>query len=150
MKRIELNAETIYWTARTDWQRMHEDGRMEHGVNTFLPPFVALQKMAMQVARGELSKQRLWVEERHATDKERWDLWHDFTPFGSQLNLDCKIDYTGHPRWWIIAREPATDGLFSSGSYMAPDFALAWFIAVCWENHLEWMTEQLEVVGGLA
>ena len=29
-------------------------------------------------------------------------------------------------------------------------FALAWLIASEWEHHKKWMSEQLEVVGGLA
>lgn len=156
-KHIELNAKSIYWHAQHDWARMHDDGRMEYGLNTFLPPLRNLMQMATQIAKGDLYRVRLAVE-CHGDDKLYNEVWADQTQWMKGANhndvftlkVDCKIDYTGHLAWWIMAREPGDDSLNHSGAYMAPDFAFAWYIASAWEHHNEWMSEQVSVVGGLA
>lgn len=156
---IELNDETIYWVANHDWSRMHEDGRMEYGVGVFLPRLAVLQQMATQIAKGELSRVRYFAEadvSEQTTEKD----WRELTGWNHPyvhrkngaitLELEAKLDYTGRLGWSLFAREPGEDGYCSISSTMAPDFALAWFIATAWEFHKEWLSEQLTVTGGLA
>lgn len=158
MTYIELNDETITWTTGdlTSWRQTLEDGSMTVGLpHVKLPRLVDLQRMATQVALGAFARERLIIEEGGETDSYR-EIWTDWTQWmkGSYeaytLELEAKIDYMGHLSWRIYAREPGNDYPFSAGTYMAPDFALAWFIAVAWEYHKEWLSEQLEVVGGLS
>lgn len=128
---------------------------MEYGVGVFLPPFRVLQRMAEMVVRGDLSLQRSMIEERYeqldsAGAQRFWRDWRTDTEKWTSLDLEAEIDHTRHLGWWITARVARGDGLCYSGSYMAPDFALAWLIAREWEYHQEWLEEQLEVVGGTA